>query len=262
MPWRTCSLCVLFVGLSPLLMGQTTSRSARLPQYATVDEISLSQADNQVDGKLQIMEDARLTRRLRHRLWGTGDINVSEDPTLSAFEKKPLRNARLRLLTSAGAVAADVPLKRPLAKIGVTKLYGSARPTYLVTVDYSAGFGSYSGPITMPLEVHDGHLQWLEATDRITGKKGKIDLMESLKTTWKIVDSTAGPRKEILKAACRPNLKRPLFRSNSNVQTTDKDFILTYTRFYFDGDRWISAERKKPGFAEFDEGFPSRKLFP
>lgn len=255
--------CVTLAAPAALFTPQTANLATDSPRYAIVSQISLSKKANQVDGKFQIMEDARLTPRLRTKLWGTGGNDIDEDPALSAFKQKPLYNAQLRILASDGTIAEAFPLERPLAKLGIARLYGDSRPTYLVTVDYSAGFGSYSGPITMPVEVHDGHLQWLEAKDKATGKKEKIEVMQSLKTIWKITGFSSSGKKEILEAKCRPNLTHPVFASKDpDIHTSDDDFILVYTRYYYDGTQWMRAERRRAGFSEFEEGFPSRKLFP
>src|SRR5207248_8089345 len=133
------------------------------------------------------------------------------------------------------------------------QLYGDSRLTYLLTVDYSAGFGSYSGSITSLVEVKSGRLRWVESTDAKTGNTGKIRLMESLKTTWKFVDAPDGKGKQILFAQCRPDW--------SSVKD-DPDFTTTYARFYFDGAKWLIIKRTVKGLSEFDQGFPSRKYFP
>jgi hypothetical protein len=258
---RALLLCVALVVSAPLLAAQTS----KLPRYAVVSKLPLSQSENEVEGKIQIMEDSRLTPQLRKSLWNTGalDTGIDDDPTLAAFRREAPHNAQLRLIGADGAVLEVSSLERPLARLDVAKLYGTARLTYLVTVDYSAGFGSYSGPITMLVEVHNGHLRWVEATDKGTGKKEKISVMKSLKTSWKIADSVSGATKDFLEAACRPDMKRKVFASSDpNVQTSDDDFTLRYTRYYFDGSRWVRVSRQKPGFSEFEEGFPRRKLFP
>jgi hypothetical protein len=121
-----------------------------------------------------------------------------------------------------------------------------------VTVDYSAGFGSYSGPVTLPLEVEEGHLKWLMATKKGTNQREQIRLMNSLKTVWKFSDSIRGQRRDIFSAACRPDFKFG----------NEPKFTVTYTRYFFKGVEWIYTARVVPGFEEFDDGFPKRSLFP
>lgn len=144
-------------------------------------------------------------------------------------------------------------LERPLAKLRKVQLYGDSKLTYLLTVNYSAGFGSYSGPITNLVEVKNGRLRWVASIEAKTRRTGKISLMESLKTTWKLVDASDGKGKQILFAQCRPDW--------SSVKD-DPDFTTTYARFYFDGTQWLTKERTVKGISEFDQGFPRRKYFP
>src|ERR1035437_3341788 len=249
--------CGLFIYVSlvvfvPVLDGQVVRSAIGDTRYAVVSQLPLARNQNQIDGKLQILEDARLTPQLRKMLWGTGGDMQDDDPARSVFKSDPPHNAQVRIVTNKGTIVETSPLERPLAKLSRTLLYGTPRPTYLVTVDYSAGFGSYNGPVTLPLEVQDGRLHWLEATDSATGKKEQIELMQSLKTTWKIVDSASKTGKEILHAACRPD----------DFSSTSNDFTLTYTRYYFSGSDWMRIQKKQPGFSEFEDGFPRRELFP
>jgi len=169
------------------------------------------------------------------------------------FKTGPPRNAVIQVVDRSGKVLDAKTLQRPLAKFRTGQLYGDSRLTYLLTVDYSAGFGSYSGPITNLVEVKTGHLRWVESTETTTGSTGKISLMESLKTTWKFVDAPDGKGKQILFAQCRPDW---------SSDKDDPDFRTTYARFYFDGTKWLVIERTVKGISEFDQGFPSRRHFP
>jgi hypothetical protein len=202
---------------------------------------------------LELRQDARLTLKLSGLLWDAGDVNIGDDPELAMFKSEPPRNAAIQVVDQSGKVLEEKRLDRPLAKLRTAQLYGDSRLTYLLTVDYSAGFGSYSGPITNLVEVKSGHLHWVESTETKTGSTGTISLMESLKTTWKFVDAPDGKGKQILFTQCRPDW--------SSVKD-DPDFRTTYARFYFDGTKWLVIERTVKGISEFDQGFPSRKHFP
>ena len=102
------------------------------------------------------------------------------------------------------------------------------------------------------MEVIGGRLRWLEATNIATGRTEQISLPKTLKTVWEFVDAASGKGKQILLAACRPDFK----------SAKDQGFTITYTRYYFDGTKWLYAERTDKGFTEFEEGFPDRKFFP
>jgi hypothetical protein len=221
--------------------------------YAVILRSPLSKTSNGIDGYLELRQDARLTPKLRALLWGTGNVDIDENRDLAIFKSEPPRNASIRIVDQAGKVLEEQALERPLAKLRTAKLYGDSRVTYLLTVDYSAGFGSYSGPITNLAEVKGARLRWVEALEAIGGSSRKISLMDSLKTTWKFVDSPDGKGKQILLAQCRPD---------GSFVGGDQDFKTKYARFYFDGTKWVVLERTVRGFTEFEQSFPSRRYFP
>jgi hypothetical protein len=210
---------------------------------AVSDHARLTMAANGIDGELQLLQDARVTPALQKKLWEMG--GVPED----------FANAAVRIVKPDGAVADSTELERPLARLDPmpANLYDDSRQTWLVTTDYSTGTGSYAGPITTFVEVHDGRLHWLEATDSATGKTARIAVMHSLKTVWKTAPARDGHGREILEARCRPDAR---------TKTGDVEFVLSYYRYAFDGTRWIRRVRETKGFSEFEDGFPARRLFP
>jgi len=252
--WGALLLLLALLLSVPCGYGQTVQpQEPAAARYAIAFRVPLSQRSNGVDGNLELRQDARLTLKLTGLLWSTGDINIDDDPELAMFKGEPPLNAVIQVVDQSGKVLEAERLERPLAKLRTAQLYGDSRLTYLLTVDYSAGFGSYSGPITNLVEVKSGHLRWVESTETKTGSTGKISLMESLKTTWKFVDAPDGKGKQILFAQCRPD---------GSSDKYDPDFRTTYARLYFDGTKWLVIERTVKGISEFDQGFPSRKHFP
>ena len=243
MPW----VVVLLVFIVIDGRGQTAVKK-RLVVGA---RIPLTQAANGVKGELQILKDARITAAITKQEWKTGEFVGEGEYGFAGFKEVPARNALIRVVDRNGRVVDSEDLERPLARVGAVHLYPNAMATYLLTVDYSAGFGSYSGPITYLVEVAGGHLHWVESADA-QGKHAKISVMNSLKTAWKIVGAGSGG-KEILQAACRP--------TNATMKTGD-DFTTTYSRYFFDGVQWRVVSRTLPGFTEFEDGFPSRLHFP
>jgi hypothetical protein len=235
------------------MFGQTvaTHDKASESKYVVSDRQSLLLRANGVAGELQLLIDSRLTPKLLNEAWGTGDVD-GDDPDFAIKTEGP-RNAVVRIVGIDDSVIESQALERPLAKLEKAKLYGDSKLTYLVTVDYSAGFGSYSGPVTLPLEVEEGHLKWLQAVKKGTNQREQIRLMNSLKTVWKFSDPKSGQRREIFRAACRPD-----FKSGD----TEPKFTITYTHYSFNGVEWVYSERVVPGFEEFEDGFPKRSLFP
>lgn len=211
----------------------------------------LSLQANGINGMLELLQDARLTPKLIEQMWGTGGVDIDDDPTLAMFRNDAPLNAELRLVSTDGKLVQREPIERPLVRLKEIHLYGDGPINYQVTVDYSAGFGSYSGPITSFVEVRKGHFNWIEASGE-TGKLEKIALMESLKTTWKQVPAQAGRASQFLEASCRPK----------DFGSNDPKFQITYKRIYFDGKQWRSIARIVNGFTEFDNGFPPRRMFP
>jgi hypothetical protein len=212
------------------------------PTLAVHDRMPLSMAANGIDGELQLMQDVRITPDMQKALWGTGHPD------------EKVAHAALRVVAADGKTTDYAELERPLARLEGARLYGNDAQTYLVTVDYSAGMGSYNGPITFFVEVKNGRLTWLTATERTTGKSGRITVMSSLKTVWQIVPARKGAGKDILEARCRPAFKESA--------SGDMEFTLSYFRYSFDGKRWIRRVREEKGYSDFEDGFPHRRLFP
>lgn len=205
------------------------------------------------DGRaLEVLEDERITPDLRHAMWGSADdpamLLDPADPRLAALHARPLLPARLRLVDPAGTVVAQTGLDQPLAMVAPAPLDGLPAPAFLLTVDESAGFGSYSGPGTTLLVPERQGLAPLQATGA-DGRPSVIELARTLKTTWRIVPPRTGRTQEIEFAACRPAGSRP-------------DFTTTYSTYRYRDGGWQVASRATPGLTEFDGPAPDRALFP
>jgi hypothetical protein len=170
---------------------------------------------------------------------------VELDNPASPFKRDPARNAILRIVDRGGRVAGQKRFDKPLAAMEEAYLYGDDRVTYPISVDYSVGMGSYSGPATSLVEVAGGKLKWLEAVDQATGRREPIEVASTLKTAWKITDAPRGTARDILQAACRPDWSAPL--------SGEMDFFLIHTRYSFDGKQWVKLERHQKGYAEREE---------
>src|SRR5882724_4850066 len=143
------ALCLLLALTFAAAHGQEHLGIAKANETARVVTHSraLSKAAGGIDGALQLLQDARLTPSLRKQLWGSGEAS-SDGVTF--------QNAAIRTVSPDGKTLESEVLERPLATLESVHLYGDSRTTYLITVDYSAGFGSYSGPATLLLEISDG----------------------------------------------------------------------------------------------------------
>jgi hypothetical protein len=104
------------------------------------------------------------------------------------------------------------------------------------------------------VEVAGGKLKWLEAVDKKTGQPERINVLDSLKTVWRVADAPRGTARDILQVACRPDL----------ASLSDVSFNPICTRYSFDGKNWVKLERQEKGFAELDDlrSLLDRKPFP
>jgi hypothetical protein len=208
---------------------------------AVYASMSLTKQTNGIDGELRVLQDARLTPSLKDQMWGTGDAGA---------DTASLQNATVRLVRADGLLVQSEELERPLSRVESVHLYADRRSTYLLTVDYSAGFGSYSGPATFLLEVRSGRLAWMAAKDPRTDRTERISLANTLKSAWRVVGARTGSGKDLLQALCRPDFE------------TEGEFKMIYVRYFYDGKVWQERVRQTKGFSEFEDGFPDVKLFP
>ena len=241
--WITTALASILLA-SPAFAGGSPDALVVLKRERLNKEL------NGVDGWVQVMIDARLSEKLRKEMWGVGDwaLVMSEgDPQYKVFSAIPPQNAEVQIADLDGKLLAKEILERPLATIEQAKLQ-SDRPTFLVTVDYSTGMGSYAGPATLLLDVVNAKPRWLEATSSETGKRSVIRLPKTLKSSWMLKPS--GAQKDILQVLCRPD-------------DFGGTFSVTYIRYHFGGRAgWQMRERMKKGIWESDEPFPEAMQFP
>ena len=225
--------------------------------YIVYQSFRLTKRLHGIDGRLQLLQDARLTEAHRSAMWNVSsdiDFVFNEDDELrKPFKNLPPLNAILRIVDRQGQVV-EFEERAVLAELEEVKLYPSDRSTYLLTDDYSVGSGAYNGPITFFVEVVGGRFKWLEAIDKGTGQKKQISLMRSLKTAWKFVESASGKGKDILHVACRPDF---------DLKAGDDNFTVSYTRFHFNGKNWVKLTRQKEDSWESEgDNFPEQGLFP
>jgi hypothetical protein len=153
------------------------------------------------------------------------------------------------LKNSSGNFIAELELEKVDAEMTPQDLRDGGHRIIFVTQDYSAGMGSYNGPIAQILEVSPTNISWAKATDIRTGEKMEISLMQSLKTGWGLRPSKAGRGMDILEASCRPTEL-----SNANG---DLIFDTTYSRFHRDHQEWkVTKKTQKNEFWE-NEGLDS-----
>ncbi len=229
---------------------------AQAPALAVKARVDLTLTADGFTGRLELMEDARITTELDKIMWQSGGPDMAldpNDPLLKQFASSPLQPAVLRLRDAKGHIVAEKKLEREQGRLEVHQLHPGNRSIF-VTTDLSAGFGSYSGPLTQVLDTSKGALEFVRARDSLKDDREIISLAATLKTAWRLVKApaSAGPGVEILQVACRPDLDHP---------GSDK-FLITYTRYHWTGSEWVTADSKRSGFWEADQPFPSFARFP
>ena len=221
----------------------------RQQAYEITQEFGLSQEENGMNGKIELLMDVRLTPSVREQLWDKGDwsfVLSSESELFKDFSTFPPRNAKLIIRDETGKVVAERALERPLASLEECGPNRGGKGGYLLTVDFSIGSGSYNGPGTTLLQVLNRTFLYAEAINVATRKRKVIRLTKSLKSDWRI--ETRSERTEILSLSSHP-------ANNDN-------FVSDYVRYSFDGTQWLEYRQQKAGLWESDQPFPPRSAFP
>jgi len=190
--------------------------------------------------RIVLLVDQRLTEQAMKDAWG-----------ITPWAVKAPKAALLQLINRGGEVRSTLPLEGPLARMAWQgKL--PAEPVR-VSVDFSAGFGSYSGPATRWLTTQGGALAWAKARKE-DGTETVVQVAATLKTAWRRRANQDGSL-DLFAIACRPTFK--------TGPQGDEQFLLTYTHYRFNGDSWEHCAMEKPGFWEDEEtNFPRFSSFP
>lgn len=181
--------------------------------------------------RVKLVLDERFTPSERDRLWASGE-EASGAPAV------------LQLRGCQGELLDSLTLESPLAKLDRTALRGVGTPTVLVTVDLTAPAGSYSGPLTKPVQVEGNRLAYAQAR-AADGTVQPIVLAQTGKAAWKKV--RVGAADQLLAVRSEPR---------------DGDFTTSYRRYVHGKQGWTVRVRSQPGLWESDGEFPARRSFP
>jgi hypothetical protein len=204
-------------------------------------------------GTLQVVEDARLTRKIADQMWGVSTdpaiIFGGDSPIVRKIGKLPLLPAKLVLVSPAGKeLASSIPEEvAHLARIEDRQL----AQAILVTTDDSAGFGSYSGLRTQLFQVADGTITPVLAIDE-KAKSSPVILSNTLKARWRI--ATRNGLQQILQIRCDPDFE------HDKPDMKDMPFVISYIVFRYADGAWHRSERQEPGFWESDRDFPESRF--
>lgn len=180
---------------------------------------------------LKLVLDARLSPEVMAQEWASGE----------SLSTKP---AVLELHGCKGELLDRMILAAPLARLDPSPLRGTQVPTYLVTVDLTAPIGSYSGPLTMPIQLVKHKLKRAKAMTS-KGRFEEINLALTGKAAWKKVAVNTGD--DFISVRCQPE---------------GDGFVISYARYHFTLRGWQVRVRSEPGFWESEGEFPDLKHFP
>ena len=218
--------------------------------YAVVQTFGLEQEKNGVKGEMQLLVDSRLTPDIREKMWGVGDWSFVFSPgskPYSRFSELPPANAKLQITDVVGKLIVERLLDAPLAKL--EEFAAGGNNVFLLTVDYSVGYGSYAGPGTSLLRVSEANFHDVDALDPATQQRKPIRLLKALKSDWRM--TTDSNVVEILS-----------FTYGPAQAAADNQQVLTFTHYSFDGKQWLLYVRQQEGYWDTEQPFPPRSLFP
>jgi hypothetical protein len=181
--------------------------------------------------RLTLVLDSHLTPAIVEQRWASG-------------ESSPEAPANLELRGCKGELLDHLTLDAPLARLDQVPLRGTPVRTYLVTVDLTAPAGSYSGPLTIPVQVINHKLKRAEATAD-NGRFEPINLPLTGKAAWKKVST--GTTDDLLSVNCQPQAD---------------GFVTTFRRYHPTRRGWEVGIRSEPIFWESDGEFPKDGRFP
>jgi hypothetical protein len=181
--------------------------------------------------RFRLLLDARLTPDIVERDWATGKPHPE---SLAVVELRGCQGQLLDRLT----------LEAPLARLDLVPLRGAPAPTHLVSVDLTAGSGSYNGPLTIPIEVVHNHL--IAAAARTPdGRLEPIHLALTGKAAWK--KDPVGKVDDLLSVSSQPE---------------NRGFTTFYRRYHPTPRGWQMKIRSEAGMWESNGEFPEARLFP
>ncbi len=258
------SALLILCSLSAYAADETSEPKAPCPDsvvktagcYEVVKQYRLTQALHGVNGMLQLLQDSRVTEFPHNKQFGAAFALYQDDDLIRLFKNSPPLGAVLRILMYEGEIArveeSHTFDHAPVSWLEEVRLSGSGTRIYQLTCDLSTGIGAHSGTETYFYEVIYGKLRPIEYVDSKTKEKGTIAPVRSLVTNWKLVKSKDGKSEDILYADCEPDTsKDPV------------DFKVYYSRYHFNGKKWVRYEREEEGYWEVDtETLPPLSKFP
>lgn len=200
---------------APPAPAASTATAPSLPHlYGTRLTLPLTRAAHGVDGALRLLEDTRVRKPDPDR------------PPVTRDEPGWL-HARLELLDAAGAPVDARVLWTTLAEV---RPLGDVRGQFFVTLDPECFASRWCGPDTQIVEVSQGKLVDVVATDLASGKELPIRLRQSIPEGWRTAPAERGGGLEIFQ-----------------VQVAMSAEVTAYVRYTREGDRWVKRYQQRRG---------------
>jgi hypothetical protein len=203
-----------------------------LEGYRIFQALDLNSYSNGIDGSALILVDGRLDGLRgvikKDPYSGIETLDVQPDPSAWFLPQQDVNEALLLIVDQRLRILYAERLGRESARLDRVFLYPDrSKSTFVLTRDYSIGWGSYNGPISYFLEVSGTGIRYILPHG----------LMASLKTAWAIVPTNSAA--EILSKKCRPDLDK----SDSRLM----EFKIIYERFTFQDGSWHATLREQSG---------------
>lgn len=204
--------------------------------YRIFQGLTLNRFSNGVDGSILILIDERidgLAGAMRNDPYsGMGTLHLELDPRNWSLRQDEVKPALLLVVDEKLRVLYSEELGRESARLDRVFLYRDrSHPTFVVTRDYSIGWGSYNGPVSYFLDVTESGIHYILPHG----------LMTSLKTAWAIDNGENSA--VIISKRCRPDFEK-------SMNDSSMEFKIIYERICFDGESWRANLCEEHGFWE------------
>ena len=216
-----------------------------LEGYKIFQALDLNSYSNGIDGSALILVDERLDglqgEIKRDSYSGIETLDVVPDPSAWFVPQQDVNEALMLIVDQRFRILYSERLGRESARLDRVFLYQDrSKPTFILTRDYSIGWGAYNGPISYFLEVSGSGIRYILPHG----------LMTSLKTAWAIVPTNTVA--EILSKKCRPDFDK----SDSGPM----EFKVIYERFTFQDGSWHPRLREQSGFWEYSTSLDPKEF--
>jgi hypothetical protein len=220
--------------------------------------------------RLEVLEDARITPKLRSWLFGGSKDpddflkapGVAGDQALAAaIQQGPLKRGLIVLVDHDGKVLDSRRLDCELGKLSPGPEQQNGNPVWTLGDDCSTGNGDYAGLITYLFQLGDDRIAWQRFT-AADGEAGELTLVQARRIAWKPMDQ--GDLTDIVEVSSHPDYDDPRFKALSQGEKPPADLPLVtdYIRYRYGNGLWTKTIRTEHAAWYAGNGFPDLDKFP